>query len=153
MKILATFLLVLLAGVSCFQWGPTNLNCLKQLNLSKETIDEVYQPWSKPSPEYNEILNDFLECSWKNSGNLNSNGEIVWDKIDEALSMGAKEHMENSKTDFEKANVVFTTRMIKMAYNSCQEEQIEGDTPGQKVVKIQNCVTDWLQTFKSSYQG
>ncbi|KAF2891300.1 hypothetical protein ILUMI_14873 [Ignelater luminosus] len=69
---------------------------------------------------------------WKNTGNLNSNGEIVWDKIDEALSMGAKEHMENSKTDFEKANVVFTTRMIKMAYNSCQEEQIEGDTPGQK---------------------
>lgn len=60
--------------------------------------------------------------------------------------------MKNSKTDMEKAYVIFITKIIKMAYKICQDQHIEGDNPGQTVVKIQNCVTDQLTKFKSSHQ-
>ncbi|KAF2891113.1 hypothetical protein ILUMI_15060 [Ignelater luminosus] len=144
MKSVAVFLFALLVGALGYNWDHEELECVDEQKLDKAEIEELNDPWEKPTPEDNKVLNDLLECSWKTLGMLNDNGEINWDKILENVGEEIKKNIEQDHSDSGIRTSIVTAGMFQGAVNECREQGFHGSTPGQTAAKAQNCVGEKL---------
>ncbi|KAF2887324.1 hypothetical protein ILUMI_18849 [Ignelater luminosus] len=142
----AVFLSALLVGAFGYTWHPEELECVEEQKLDKAEIESLNDPWEKPTPEDNKVLNDFLECSWKKRGTLNDNGEISWDKIDDILAEILKKDIEENKSDSDEVFAsVISGGVLQSLLNTCREQKFHGNTPGQAAAKAQNCIGEKLR--------
>ncbi|KAF2894790.1 hypothetical protein ILUMI_11384 [Ignelater luminosus] len=144
MKFTSTIFFALLVGVLGYVWNPEELECVEELKLIKAEIEIFDNPWDQPTPENSKIFNDYLECKWKKQGGLKDNSEIEWNKIYDITVDDVKQDMENS-SDYDEVVYTEISKLLNKAINKCREQNIQGDTAGQTVAKVQNCVGQQLR--------
>lgn len=129
-----------------YEWDPQDLECVEELKLNKAEIEVHGDAWEKPTAEDDNDLNAFFECSWKKEGTLQDDGEIDWDKVDEFVAEELKKEIQENKSNSEEimANVI-AGGMIQNAIDHCREEKLHGNSPGQTIAKVQNCIAAKLK--------
>ncbi|KAF2904600.1 hypothetical protein ILUMI_01572 [Ignelater luminosus] len=116
MKFVAVFLFALMVGALGYNWFPEELECVEEQKLDKAEIEALIDPWEKPSPEDNK------------------------DKILELGGEEIKRDIEKDQSDSAMLASMLTAMILQGVVNKCREQEFHGSTPGQVVVKVQNCV-------------
>jgi len=121
------------------EWDQKVEECVKELKLKKVTIKAIDN--LEIVPEDNHDYNNFLECAWKKEGTVDDEGHINWDKVDDLL-------LEEFHKEFghdPKLREFLTAAVVFGAVEQCKEHELTGDSTGQKLAKLHNCVVEEIQ--------
>ncbi|KAF2886758.1 hypothetical protein ILUMI_19415 [Ignelater luminosus] len=117
-------------------WGVGEEDCVKELNLNKETI--ITFDKQKDDSETSEDFNNFLACSWKKKGIEKKDGDINWDKIYEIL-------FDEFQTEFKEQSRITTLlggELVEDAVRKCHVkfDQKKSSTEKYNTAELRKCV-------------
>ncbi|KAF2898403.1 hypothetical protein ILUMI_07771 [Ignelater luminosus] len=146
MKLIAVLFFALLAYLqaSDHYWSSEELDCIKELKLQNDKVGAISQPWGKPIATNNKALNDYFVCYWQKVGMLGNDGKIKWNKFkthitNELINITVKEET-NLDTKLHLGIVTYVGQIVKDSLEKCHKQNILGNTPGQTIDKVLNCL-------------
>ncbi|KAF2895960.1 hypothetical protein ILUMI_10223 [Ignelater luminosus] len=141
MQTALSFFLILFANTLCFNWTPGSIKCLDEQKINKKTI-ESFDVGPFAYQQGNKTFYDFMECAWKKDGALDAKNELDWTVAAKLLAQ------KYSEPGFSSDVTLIVDSLISEALYKCLTEIQQGDTPGETIVIVQNCVT---KTTKELY--
>lgn len=128
-------------------WGVGEEDCVKELNLNKETI--ITFDKQKDDSETNEHFNKFLVCSWKKKGIEKKDGEVNWDKIYEIL-------FDEFQTDFKEQSRITTLvagELVEDAVRKCHVRFDQKKLENYNTAGLRKCVKVKLEETLNDFDS
>lgn len=127
------------------------MECVEELKLDRNLIEDNHGP-GEPFPEDNKDLNSFFECTWRKAEVLKSDDTINWDKLSDLVLKHTTTEFANLEREFEDTDGVLIDGIAKNMVDACQEKNIHGDTLGQMIAKLRNCLSRKLKCAKEVFE-
>lgn len=80
---------------------------------------------------------------------LDEDDKVNWDRVKFLLLRSVRNDFQKGKTETEQAVALVMGGIAKRIIDKCHERNIQAETSGLTIVKIQNCLGDKIRALKS----